>query len=75
MDELLRIGALEQARLVRERAISSAELTQLYLERIDRFDGACNSFVTIASEAALRSAKEKDESVRRDVLPPFMGCR
>lgn len=33
-------SALEQARLIRDKVISPLELTQLYLERIQRLDSS-----------------------------------
>ncbi|MDP3295393.1 MAG: Asp-tRNA(Asn)/Glu-tRNA(Gln) amidotransferase subunit GatA [Nevskia sp.] len=45
---------------LREKKFSSRELTQHYLKRIDAFDGALNSFVTITAERALAQADAAD---------------
>jgi amidase len=51
------LPALEQARLIRERALSPAELVEEYLERIERIDPSLNSYVTVCAELALAEAK------------------
>lgn len=40
---------------------SSVELTQSYLERINRLDSNYNSFITVTEESALTQAKQADE--------------
>lgn len=40
---------------------SSVELTQSYLERINRLDTNYNSFITVTEDAALAQAKQADE--------------
>ena len=40
---------------------SSVELTEAYLARINKEDGAFNSFITITDEQALNQAKAADE--------------
>jgi amidase len=73
-NDVLSATALEQATLVRTRAVSSEELVRLYLGRIDALDGALHAFVTTSYRGALRSAQEKDAAVRRgEALPLFHG--
>jgi amidase len=64
------LPAVEQARLVREGAVTSVELVELYLERIERLDPELNSFVTVRSEEALADARAAD-SFRGEA--PFRG--
>jgi amidase len=60
------LPALEQARLVREGQVSSLELVQLYLDRIERLDPDVNAYVTVCGDEALAAA--------RSPLPgPFSG--
>jgi len=69
-------SALEQARLIRERALGAEELTHLYLARIARHNEALQAFVEIIGRRALADARRKDEAVmRKDAreLPPFHG--
>jgi amidase len=56
-DDLAFLSATEQARLVRERAVSSLELVQTYLERIERLDSELNAYVTVCAEEALAEAR------------------
>ena len=48
--ELAFASASEQARLVRARDVSPAELAALHLERIDRLDGRLGSYVTVCED-------------------------
>src|SRR5919201_3319536 len=52
------LPALEQARLIRERAVSPVELVQEYLDRIERIDPVLNSYVTVCAEEALAEARD-----------------
>ncbi len=56
-DELAFLSALEQAQLVREGAVSSLELVETYLRRIERLDPTLNAYVTVCSEEALAAAR------------------
>lgn len=72
-DSLAYAGALTQARLVRERQVSPVELVQLYLDRIARFDGPINSYVTVTPELALEAARRAEAALGNPDLPPFHG--
>ncbi|HEX9889553.1 MAG TPA: amidase [Nitriliruptorales bacterium] len=65
--------ALEQARLIRGREVSPVELTQLFLDRIDRFDGPLNSYLTVADERALDTARAAERRLDDPGLPAFHG--
>ena len=54
--ELAFLSAVEQARLVRSGEVSSTELVQLSLERIERVDSKLNAFVTVCGEDALATS-------------------
>jgi len=56
MDELAFAPALELAQLVRRRDVTSAELVDLYLTRIDRLDPQLNAYVTVDADGARASA-------------------
>tara|TARA_Y100001968_G_C19453652_1_gene770565 strand:- start:8868 stop:10328 length:1461 start_codon:yes stop_codon:yes gene_type:complete len=54
--------------------VSSVELVQEYINRIERTNNKLNSFLTITSELAFSRAKEIDELRARGVeLPPLAG--
>jgi len=42
---------------------SSVELTQYYLDRIEKYDGDLNAFITVTEEEALAGAKSADEQI------------
>jgi amidase len=58
--ELAFLSAVEQARLVRSGDVSSTELVQLSLERIERLDASLNAFVTVCGDLALSEARRID---------------
>ena len=68
--ELAFLPAVEQARLVRENEVTSVELTELYLERIETLEPELNSFVTVCVEEALADARAADAS---NGNAPFRG--
>jgi amidase len=70
--ELAFASAREQARLVREGAVSSLELVELCLERIGRLDPELNAFVTVCSEEARARARAIDDASASDGAP-FRG--
>ncbi|MGH2750670.1 MAG: amidase [Actinomycetota bacterium] len=68
------LPALEQARLIRQREVSSLELVTMYLERIDLLDERLNAFVTVVGPETERAARAADLAVAHgDELPPFHG--
>lgn len=72
--DVLSKTALEQAALIRAKAISSVELTRAYLARIEALEPKLNAFVAVFDRRALAEAKEKDAAVRRGgPLPAFHG--
>jgi len=74
--DLLQASALEQARLVKAREVSSEELTRLYLERISGNNDHLQAFVTVFHKRAMAEARRKDRQVRRGdggALSPLYG--
>ena len=59
-EELAYAGIARQAELIRDGAISSRELTELYLRRIERLGRRLNPFTEILAERALAEAGEAD---------------
>jgi len=51
--------------LIRERQITSTELTELYLDRIARYDDELKTVVTLTPELARRQARQADEEIAR----------
>jgi len=63
----------EQSAALASGDISSVELTQLYLDRIQRHDGELNSYVTVTEELALTGARDADMRRAGGVGGPLTG--
>lgn len=73
-NDVLEASALDQAKQIARRALSSEELVRLYLDRIERIDPRLNAFVSVMRRRALADAREKDRMVREGApLPMFHG--
>ena len=59
-EELAFAGAARQAELIRSGEVSSRELVELYLERIERLDPKLNAFTEVLGERALAEAEAAD---------------
>jgi amidase len=73
---VLDASALEQARLLRTRAVSSEELVRGYLRRIEERNGKIEAFVEVIGRRAVASARQKDRVLGKKAaseLPPFFG--
>ncbi|MEQ8713082.1 MAG: amidase [Cyclobacteriaceae bacterium] len=51
------------AGLIKSRKITSLELTQLYLDRIKKYDDQLLSFITVTEDLAIAQAKRADEEI------------
>jgi aspartyl-tRNA(Asn)/glutamyl-tRNA(Gln) amidotransferase subunit A len=58
---------------LRLRTYSSVELTQHYMERIERLDPRLNAFITVAAESALAAAERADQALRAGEAGPLTG--
>jgi len=63
--ELTDLGLNEVSQLVRSKKISPVELTQECLNRIERFNGKLNAFITITAESALAEARAAESEIQR----------
>ncbi|MBO9368913.1 MAG: Asp-tRNA(Asn)/Glu-tRNA(Gln) amidotransferase subunit GatA [Chloroflexi bacterium] len=60
--------------LLRQRKISSLELTQAVLERIREVDGQIGAYLTVTEGVALEQARQADERLRRgERVTPLTG--
>lgn len=59
------LGVADAAAALRAKDLSSRELTQAVLDRIERLDGAFGAFVSVDPELALREAAAADEALDR----------
>jgi len=68
MSELTTYSATQQARLIRERRVSSRELVTAHLERIAAINPRINAAVEVLAESALAAAAAADSSEPRGPL-------
>jgi amidase len=74
MHEALLQSATDAARMLRRKEISSRELTEMLLARIDSVNPALNAVVALRPEAALQEAAAADEAnARSDAAGPLHG--
>ena len=55
---------VELAADLQKGSVSSEELTQTCLDRVARFDGQLNSFITVTETQALAQAKAADARIK-----------
>jgi amidase len=72
-DDLAFAGAARQAEMVRRGEVTSRELVELYLERIERLDPELNAFRTVTDERALADAQQADARRRAGDDRPLLG--
>jgi Asp-tRNA(Asn)/Glu-tRNA(Gln) amidotransferase A subunit family amidase len=62
-DELAFLPVTALAALVRNRQVSSVELTKLYLERLKKHDPTLHCVVTLTEDLALKQAEQADREI------------
>jgi aspartyl-tRNA(Asn)/glutamyl-tRNA(Gln) amidotransferase subunit A len=79
MTALIDLTLMQMATSLRKREVSSQELTQACLKRIDYLERELHAFITLAPEAALRQAAQADKCLANwrnhpdESLPPLLG--
>jgi len=63
----------ELSRQLHSKALSSRELTEHYLARIEKLDAQLNSFITVTAEIALAQADEADQRLAAGDAPALCG--
>jgi aspartyl-tRNA(Asn)/glutamyl-tRNA(Gln) amidotransferase subunit A len=58
---------------LRNKEFSSVELTQHYLDRIQRLDGTYNSYISVTNDIALAQAAEADKRLATGDAPALCG--
>ena len=59
----MQVTVHEAAQLLKEKKVSSVELTKSCLDRIDRLEPKVHAFVTVTGEPAMEQAKKADELI------------
>jgi Asp-tRNA(Asn)/Glu-tRNA(Gln) amidotransferase A subunit family amidase len=63
LDDLAFASVRELAEIVRTKKVSSMALTEMYLQRLKKYDPALKFVVTLTEERALAHAKEADKEI------------
>ena len=63
--ELALTPAIKLRDLIQSKEISPVEITKIYLDRIDKFDGPLNSYITVTADSALESAKFAEDQLMK----------
>ena len=63
----------ELSQCLAQGEFSSAELTQAYLDRIERLDAQVNSYITVTADAALAAAKQADAQIKAGTAGALTG--
>ena len=66
-------GPSHQAELIRSGEVSARELTELYLERIQRIGPEVNAYRTVMAERALIEAEQADQRRKAGEQRPLLG--
>jgi amidase len=72
-DDLAFAGAARQAEMVRAGEVSSTELVQLSLERIERLNPELNAFRKVFAERALLEAEQAEARLKAGEERPLLG--
>lgn len=62
-DSIAFLSIRDLAGLLKSQKISSLELTEIYLERIKKYDSQLFSFITLTENLAIEQAKKADEEI------------
>ena len=62
-DHLWQLTVAEASRLLAAKEISSVELTQSFLQRIEEVDDRLSAYITVTADAALQQAQEADRRI------------
>lgn len=72
--ELHELTIIEAARLLRQRAISSLDLTNALLARIEKYNPTYKIFITVSADKARASARKADRLFRqKKIVSPLQG--
>ncbi len=61
------LSLAELAQQIESRLVSSAEVVEAAIARLDRLNGRLNAFITVAHDKARAAAEQADEELRRGV--------
>jgi aspartyl-tRNA(Asn)/glutamyl-tRNA(Gln) amidotransferase subunit A len=71
---LEKLSGAEMARLIAKKELSPVELTEAYLERIEKIDPKIGAYITVTGEYALKEAKKAERAAAKgEKLGPLHG--
>jgi len=73
LSNLYDMTAMELGKLLRDKQISSVEITRAVLDRIQAVEGTVHAFVTLNAEEALKMAEEADRKIAAGDAGPLTG--
>ena len=74
MDEFVYYSAIKLSQMIRDGEISSFELLEMYLSRIEKFNEGINAVVTLDVDRARKKARQADELLSKgELLGPLHG--
>jgi aspartyl-tRNA(Asn)/glutamyl-tRNA(Gln) amidotransferase subunit A len=73
MTHLTNLTIAEALKQLDQKAISSVELTQAYLERIQQHDPTIQAYLTVTADSALASAEAADKARAQGEQKPLLG--
>ncbi|MBM4452205.1 MAG: Asp-tRNA(Asn)/Glu-tRNA(Gln) amidotransferase subunit GatA [Chloroflexi bacterium] len=73
MDDLHRLTISEAHQLLKEKKISSVELTRACLKRLAQAEKKVHACVTVCAETALKQAEEADKAISGGKVQPLTG--
>jgi len=71
--DLTRLTIHEAHRLLKDKKVSSIELTKAYLARLKKVESKVKAFVTVTEELALEQARRADEAIAAGKGGPLTG--
>jgi aspartyl-tRNA(Asn)/glutamyl-tRNA(Gln) amidotransferase subunit A len=72
--DILKLSAVELWQELEKRNLSSKELVEFYIRRIESIEPKINAFITQTFEVALKEAEEVDKQrLKKETLPPYAG--
>jgi amidase len=67
------LSVREQAAAIRDRELSPVDVTEHYLNRVDRLGDQVGAFVTVTAEIAREQAKAAEKAAGQGDTPPLLG--
>ena len=71
--ELHKLTILEAHTLLKNKNISSVELTNAFFDRIEKIENKIGAYITLTKESALKDAKKADEKIKQGEISYLTG--